>query len=807
MNAMGRDLRFGVRLLTKAPGFTAVALATLALGIGAATSIFSVVDAVVFKPLPFHDPDRVLVLWEKNPALNRFRMAVAVGNFREWSQQARMVEGIAGVFDARINLTGGPNGRVDPEELKVERVSASMFPMLGVQPILGRAFQPEEDRPGHANFALLSHSLWERKFAADPSIAGKTIRLRDQPYIVVGVLPGGFGVLDPSVDVYVPLALNANDPHFAGARMLMVVARLRPGATLDQAKNEMETLGARLEQSNPAVNRGWRPNLFPIQDELFGNVQKAMMVLLGAVGFLLLMACANVANLLLAHGAARQKEIAIRAALGATRGRLMAQFLCESVLLALAGGALGLALARGSVALVARLGPASIPRLTQATVDGRLFLFAFAVSVLTGILFGMAPAIQGSRANLNAALTEAGRGGTAGRAARRLRSALVVAEIALALLVLIGAGLLMRSFSRLRHIDPGFQPRGLLTLRIPMGGGRNNAIDRRVAFFGQVTDRVAALPGVRSVGAVSELPLAGLGLGSMFWIDGRPLPPPEQRPVAMTRGVTPGYFHTIGIPLIAGRFFNDADTAASQPVAIVDQTLAKRFWPQGGVIGGRVITDANEKVEEIVGVVGKVKPDKLDGDDWPTIYMPHSQKHDQTMILVVRTPGEPMAAAPAVVRTVHDLDPEQPVADARPMDRVVDEAVAGARFNTVALAIFAAIAFLLAAIGIYGVISYDVTARTNEIGIRMALGAERGDVVKLILGHGARVAAYGIAIGLALAFGLTRLMASMLFGVSPRDFYTFAAISALLGAVALAASYLPARRAMALDPAAALRHE
>ena len=807
MMQLGQDLRFGVRLLTKAPGFTAVALATLALGIGAATSIFSVVDAVVFKPLPFRDPDRVLVLWEKNPSLNRFRMAVAVGNFSEWSQQARMVEGIAGVFDARINLTGGPNGRVDPEELKVERVSASMFPMLGVQPIIGRAFRAEEDRPGHANFALLSHSLWERKFGADPAIAGKTISLRDQPYTVVGVLPGGFGVLDPSVDVYVPLALNASDPHFAGARMLMVIARLSPGATLDRAKTEMETIGARLEQSNPAVNRGWRPNLFPIQDELFGNVQKAMLVLLGAVGFLLLMACANVANLLLAHGAARQKDIAIRAALGATRRRLMAQLLCESVVLALAGGALGLALARGSVALVARLGPASIPRLTQATVDGRLFLFAFAVSVLTGILFGMAPAIQGSRANLNAALTEGGRGGTAGRAARRLRSALVVAEIALALLVLIGAGLLMRSFARLRRVDPGFQPQGLLTSRIPMGGGRNNAIERRVAFFRQVTDRVAVLPGVRAVGAVSELPLTGLGLGSMFWIDGRPLPPAEQRPVAMTRGVTAGYFGAIGIPLIAGRFFNDADTAASQPVAIVDETLAKRFWPQGGAIGGRVITDANEKVEEIVGVVGEVKPDKLDGDDWPTIYMPHSQKHDQTMTLVVRTAGEPMAATQAVVRTVHDLDAEQPVADVRPMDRVVDSAVAGARFNTVALGIFAAIAFLLAAIGIYGVISYDVTARTNEIGIRMALGAERGDVIKLILGHGARLAACGIAIGLVLAFGLTWLMASMLYGVSPRDFYTFAAISALLGAVALAASYVPSRRAMALDPAAALRHE
>jgi predicted permease len=408
---------------------------------------------------------------------------------------------------------------------------------------------------------------------------------------------------------------------------------------------------------------------------------------------------------------------------------------------------------------------------------------------------------------LNAALTEGGRGGTAGRAARRLRSALVRAEIALALLVLIGSGLLMRSFARLRRVDPGFQPQGVLTLRVPLGGGRNNAIDRRVAFFRQVTDRVAALPGVRGVGAVSELPLTGLGFGSMFWIDGRPLPPAEQRPLAMTRGVTAGYFRAIGIPLIAGRFFNDADTAASQPVAIVDETLAKRFWPQGGAIGGRVIRDANEKVEEIVGVVGKVKPDRLDGDDWPTIYMPHSQRPDQTMILVVRTAGEPMAAASAVVRTVHELDAEQPVADVRPMDEVVDEAVAGARFNTVSLAIFAAIAFLLAAIGIYGVISYDVTARTNEIGIRMALGAESGNVIKLILGHGARLAASGIAIGLVLAFGLTRLMASMLFGVSPRDFYTFAAISALLGAVALAASYLPALRAMALEPAAALRHE
>jgi putative ABC transport system permease protein len=808
MRQLGQDLRFGVRLLTKAPGFTAVALATLALGIGAATSIFSVVDAVIFKPLPFRDPDRVLVLWEKNPSLNRFRLNVAVLNFRDWQQQAHAVEGMTGVFDTRVNLTGGPNGHIEPEELKVERTWGPLFPMLGVQPILGRVFRPEEDQPGHANVAILSHALWVRKFAADAAIAGKTIRVRDQMYTVVGVLPPGFRLLDPSIELYVPLGIGANDPRFAHARMLMVVARLKSGFTLDAARTEMDRIGARLEESNPALNHGWRPNVFPIQDELlFGNVRQAMLVLLAAVGLLLMLACANVANLLLARGSARQKEVAIRAALGAGRARLVTQLLSESLLLALLGGALGLTLARGSVALVARLGPASIPRLTEATVDGRLFLFALAVSVLTGILFGVAPAVQGSRANLNAVLTEGGRGGTAGRAARGLRSALVVMEIALALVVLIGSGLLMRSFERVRHVDPGFQPSGVLTMRLPLGGGKNNAVGRRVEFIQQVSDRIAALPGVRSAGAVSALPLTGTSAGSMFWIDGRPTPPPERRPLAQAMGATPAYFRTMGIPLIAGRFFNEADTPTSQPVAIIDETLAKRYWPQGGAIGGRVITDANDRVEEIVGVVGSVKPEKLDGDDWPTIYMPYSQKHDQTMILTVRTAGEPLHAASAVVRTVHDLDAEQPVADVQPMGQIVDSAVAGARFNAVALGIFAAIAFLLAAIGIYGVISYDVTARTNEIGIRTALGAQSGDVIKLVLGHGARLAAYGVALGLAAAFGLTRLMESMLFGVSPRDFYTFAAVSVLLGVVALAGSYLPSRRAMALDPVAALRHE
>jgi putative ABC transport system permease protein len=807
MSLLGQDLHYGFRLLSKSRGFTAIALATLALGIGAAVSIFSVADAVMFKALPFRDPERVVAIYEKNPALGRFRMSAALANFRDWRQQSRTLEGIAAVYDTRVNLTGGPNGRIDPEELKAERISAGLLPMLGVHPVLGRVFLPEEDRPGRFYFAMLSHSLWERKFGADPAIVGKNIRLRDQLYKVVGVMPAGFSLSESGVDVYVPLGLNANDPRMGASRMLSVVARLKPGVTLGQAKNEMDGIGAQLEAANPGLDHGWRPNLFLFQDELLGKTRDSMWVLLGAVGFLLLMACVNVANLLLARGAVRQREVAIRAAIGASRARLVTQFLAESAMLALGGGLLGLLLARGAVLLVSRLGPASIPRLTEARVDGRLLVFALAISVLTGIVFGIVPALQGSRGNVSAALMEGGRSGTTGRSARWLRSALVVAEIALALVLLIGAGLLIRGFERLRAVDPGFRPANVLTMRVPLGGGRNNAIERRVAFFQQLTDKIAAIPGVLSVGAVSALPLSGLGNGSWFWIDGRPAPPPERRPLAATRGATPGYFRTMGIRLIEGRDFDARDTAASAPVAIIDETLARRFWPQGGAIGGRLTTDANDSAEEIVGVVGKVKPDRLDGDDWPTIYMPYPQKHDQTMIVAARTANAPLSSATAAERSVHDLDPEQPVADVQTMDQVVDEAVAGARFNTVALDVFAAIAFLLAAVGIYGVISYNVTARINEIGIRMALGAEGTDVVKLVLGQGARLAVLGIAIGLAAAYELTWLMKSMLFGVNPRDFYTFATIAALLGAVALGASYIPSRRAVALDPVGALRHE
>jgi putative ABC transport system permease protein len=806
MSLLGQDLRNGVRLLSKSRGFTAIALATLALGIGAAVSIFSVADAVMFKPLPVRDPNRVVVVYEKNPALNKFRMPAAVVNFRDWRQQSQTLQGVSAIWGAPVNLTGGPNGYIDPEELKAERVSAGLLPMLGVQPILGRVFRTEEDRPGHNNFAMLSHSLWVRKFGSDPAIVGKNINLRNQPYDVVGIMPAGFNLLEPEVDVYVPLGLNANDPRMGASRMLTVLARLKPGVTLAQAKNEMEGIGAQLETANPAV-RGWRPNLFPLQEELLGKTRDSIWVLLGAVSCLVLMACVNVANLLLARGASRQREIAVRAAVGASRSRLVAQFLTESVMLALAGGAAGLLLAGGAVRLVSRLGPVSIPRLTEVRMDVRLLLFALAVSLVTGILFGIVPALQGSRGNVSAALMEGGRSGTAGRSARWLRSALVVAEIALALVVLIGAGLLMRAFERLRTVDPGFRSASIFTMRIPLGGGRNNAPERRVAFFQQLTDKIATLPGVLSVGAVSALPLTGFGNGSLFWIEGRPAPPPERRPLAATRGATPTYFRTMGIPLLEGRDFGARDTADSAPVAIIDETLARRFWPQGGAVGARLASDANDKVEEIVGVVGKVKPDRLDSDDLPTIYMPYSQKRDPTMIVVARTANAPLSLASAAARSVHDLDSQQPVADVRTMDQIVDDAVAGARFNTMVLDTFAVIAFLLAAVGIYGVVSYDVTSRTNEIGVRVAFGASERDVLKLVVGQAARLAVLGIAIGLAAAYELTTLMRSMLFGVNPRDFYTFAAVAALLGVLAIGASYIPSRRAAALDPLGALRHE
>jgi len=803
---VAQDLRYGVRLWWKTPGVTVAALVALALGIGATTAIFSVVDAVLLKPLPFREPRRLLIVWEKNPPQHKYRLPVAGANFEAWSRQSRTLESMAAILDTHINLTGGPNGRIDPEELKAERVSAGLFPLLGVQPILGRAFRAEEDRPGNTNFVMLGFELWQRRFGGDAGIAGKAIRLRDQSYTVTGVLPAGFQVLEPGVDVWLPLGLAPNSVD----RNLRVVGRLAAGVGMERAQQEMEAVGDGLEQAYPALDRGWRPSLVTLTEEILGDVRRPLQILLAAVGLLLLVACANVANLLLARGAGRCREMAIRTALGAGRGRIVGQLLAESLVLAVSGGVLGLGLARGAVGLAVSLGSGGIPRLATARVDARLLWFALAVSVLTGVLFGLAPALNASNLNLNQALTESGRGNTMSRAGRWLRSGLVAVEIALALVVLIGAGLLTRSFIRLLATNPGFQAAHLLTFRVPLAGGRNaTSRERATAFFQQLEDTVSALPGVHGVSAISALPLTGFGLGSTFAVDGRPLPPPGDRPLAMTRTITPGYFRVMGIPLVAGRGFTESDSMQSTPVIVVNQMLARRFWPGADALGGRIVMfDFNPpRVGQIVGVAGDVKSESMDKDDWPTIYMPYRQVPATTMVMAVRTAGEPMAVAAAVERAVHQLDPGQPVAGRRSMDDVLEQAMAGSRFNTTLLAVFGLLSFALAAVGIYGVVSYDVGQRTHEMGIRMALGAQPGDVLRLVLGGVARLAAAGIAAGLAAAFGATRLMASMLYGVEPWDFYTYAAISLILGAVALLAGYLPARRAMRLHPMTALRHE
>jgi len=805
MHLLWQDLKFGARLLRKAPGFTAVALIALALGMGATTAIFSVVDAVLLKPLPFRDPGTVLVIWEKNPAQNRFRLFVAPVNFLEWQKQSRTTD-MAALQDVRLNLTGGPNGPIDPEELRGERVTATLFPLLGVQPVVGRTFRTEEDQPGHNQVALLSYSLWQRRFGADRNIVGKSIRLRNQPYIVTGVMPAGFSILEPAIDVWLPLGLNAATATVGPQRYLIVIARRKD--TLERVKSEMQTLGDQLEQSRPVLNQGWRPSVFELQDELIGGVQRSLWVLLGAVGCLLLMSCVNVANLLLSRGTTRRREIALRAALGAGRGRIITQLLSESMLLSLGGGLLGLLSASGVIRVLAHSESIDIPRLAFAAVDARLFVFALGVSIVTGVVFGALPALHNSGTNLNAALNEGGRGGTMGRKGRLLRNSLVVSEVALAVVVLIGAGLLIQSFIRLRSIDLGFQPSGVLTVRVPLGGGVNSAVPRRAAFVRQLSDAIAALPGVRSAGATTGLPLAGLVFGAPFWVEGIPSPPQAQRPTALLLSVTPDYFKTLAIPLVAGRSFTDADDAHARRLAIVNRTLARRFWPNSSAIGERVVIDlASPVTAEIVGVVGDVKSESVQRDDWPTIYSPFAQDPMPSPSLVIRSAGAPLALAPAVQREVRKLDPNQPVADIRTMEDVVGRAVSGARFNTGLLTVFALLAFVLAAVGIYGVISYDVNERINEIGIRMALGAQPADLLRMVLGQGARMAGFGIAAGLALSFALTRLMSTMLFGIHPTDAYTFAAISVLLAAVALVASYLPSRRAMALNPVSALRHE
>jgi putative ABC transport system permease protein len=806
MSSLLQDLRTGLRLMYRSPGFTAVAVLALALGIGATTSIFSVVDAALFRPLPFRDAGRLLVLWSRNPAKTNLRMPVSPSDFLDWRAQARSFESMAALQTARMSISGGAGGPGEPEEIEVERVSWNFLHLLGVSPAAGRSFSAEEDRPGQAGVVILSHSLWMRRFGG-VSAAGRTVRLRDRSYLVAGVTPPGFSIVNRKAEAWIPLALNPGDPRGGSFRTLTVLARLAPGVTREQAEAEMALIGARLEAERPATNAGWRPWLYDIREEIAGGVRQALLVLFAAVALLLLIACANVANLLLARSAGRQKEIALRTALGGSRRRIFSQLLVESLLLALAGGAAGVVLSSVGIRLMTRLAPPSMARLSTVSIDLRVLAFALACSLLTGIVFGVVPALQASRADLNEVLKEGARGGTGGLRRRWLRDSLVVAEIAIAVVVLIGAGLLARSFQRLRATDPGFPAAQLLTLRIPLSGGRNASEPRRVTFFNELSRRLQTAAGVRSSAAVSTLPLTGVGIASPFTVDGRPAPPVEDRLLCLIRSATPGYLGTLGIPLLAGRDFTAFDTADSARVAVVNATMARRFFPDRSPIGARLSIDNPPTRLEIIGVAGDVKPDRLERPDWPTAYLPHAQAPAATMVLAVRTAGDPLAAAPAVIREIRAMDPDQPVADVRSIELVLSDAVAAPRFNALLLAIFAGVSFCLAAVGIYGVTACGVAERTREFGIRLALGAHPSQIFRLVLVNGARLAGIGILIGLVAAFALTRAMASLLYTIDPADLPTFAAAALVLGAVALAACYLPSRRATTVEPVQALRHE
>ena len=808
MHPLVGDLRRGVRLWWRARALAALALVALALGIGATTAIFSIVKAVLLDPLPFPNPGQLLVIYEKNIPQQRTELYAAGMNIDQWRRRSHTVTGVAAVFDGTMILGGDRNGRRDSEELKAERASANLFSILGVQPFLGRSFLASEDGPARTNVALLSFDLWQRRFDGDRSLPGRSIRLHGEDFTVVGVMPRGFSVIQPGVDVWTPLNFDISDPRVASGRALTAIARLRPGVSLEQAVREFDRMGASLETAYPAIDSGYRPQIRLLSERIVGKTRRPLLVLLAAVGLLLAIACANVANLLMSRGASQQKEIAVRSALGATRWRIARQLLSESVVLALAGGVLGAALAAGAITLLARLHPASVPRLAAIHADWRLLVFAVALAVLTGIAFGMAPVLQISGSNLNEALVESGRGGTVGRSGRALRSGLVVLEIALALVMLIGATLLAKSFARLRSVDPGFDPARLLTARLPLAGGTNGAPPRRAAFLRELLPRLAALPGARGVAVCDWLPLSGLGAGVLFAVADRPAPPPDERPIALTRSITPDYFRVMGIRLLAGRAFTEADTAQSPPVAIINEALARRFWPNSNPLGGRLTMDWTPSVvAQVVGVAATVKPESMQGEEWPTIYSPYDQRPSPYVNLVVRTGGEPLALAASVESGVRRVDPDQPLANLRTGDDLVADAVSEARLDTLLLGFFGAIAFVLAAVGIYGVVSYDVGERVREMGIRMALGAQRGDVLGMILGQAARLAGLGIALGVAGALVLTRLMASMLFGVTPRDIASYAAAALALAAVALAASFMPARRATALDPVRALRHE
>jgi predicted permease len=808
LDSFAQDVRYAARLLRKSPGFTIVAVLTLALGIGANGAIFSVVNSVLLHPLAYYDPDRLVTI------LHYGTGPIAAGNYLDYRDQSASYETMGAAEFWTPNLTGVGS----PEHIFALHVTQNTFPMLGIPPLLGRLFAAGEDHAGSDREAILGYGLWQRRFSGDASVLGKTIQLDGRAYVIIGVMPPDFHFAPfwaTHAELWAPLSLEARAQD-RGGNSLRLFARLKPGVTLAQARSEMATITARLEESYPSTNTD--VVVLPLKEKVVGNVQTPLLILLGAVGFVLLIACANVAHMLLARATARQKEIAVRAALGARRSRVIRQILTECLLLAGIGGSFGLLLAFwGTQALVA-LSPADIPRVESVAIDTKVVVFLLAVTAATSIAFGLFPALQASDVNLAGALKEGGRGTSEGAQRNRLRSFLVASEFALALTLLIGAGLLIRSFVALQSVDPGFNPHGVLSMIVPVAGSKEAEPGPRAVFYRQMMERVGALPGVESAAGINHLPLAGDMWDRTFLIEGRPMPDMNATPWAVYRIATPGYFRTMGIQFLQGRDLATSDDANSPPVVVINERLAQEYWPNKSPVGDRIAlaSDPSRRWMTIVGVVKNAKQEDWAAKPLEEMYLDAYQTPDfigsaasssAYITLVVRTAADPSEFTSAVKSAIWSLDPNLPISKVLTMDDAVAQANAQPRFEMLLLGIFAAVALVLAAVGIYGVMSYSVARRTHEIGIRISLGARPGDVLRLVVRQGLVLALIGSLAGVFCSLLLARLMTKLLYGVAPYDPVTFAAVTLLLLLVAVVACCVPARRATRVDPVIALRCE
>ena len=802
MDSIIKDIRYGVRGLLKRPGFTVIALVALALGIGANTAIFSLVNAVILRPLPFPESDRLVWIWG-NISNGGNRASVSPPDFLDYRSQNRTFEQFAatGISPVPKSLSGSG----EPERLIASAVSGNYFDVFGIAPALGRGFTLENEKTGQNQVTVLSHAYWQKRFASDPNIVGKTMTLDNKSYQIVGVMPAGVS-FPQQAELWVPIDFEGNpEMKIRKAHFLRPIGRLKAGVTLTQAQTDTDTIAAHLAQQFPDSNTGWNLRLVSLREQLVGGTRTTLFVLFGAVGFVLLIACANVANLLLVRAAARQKEIALRTALGASRLRIIRQMLTESLLLSIAGGALGALLAFWGVELLVTLSANSLPPTVNVAIDTTVLAFTFVISIVTGLLFGLAPAFRTAKVGLVDSLKDGARG-TEGTLRNRTRSLLVVFESAVAVVLLIGAGLLVRSLIALQSVDPGFDANNVLAVRIDITNKKYEGEGRLANFFEQLESRVSSLPGVQSVGLTSALPMSGQLNDLSYTVEGRPPVAADQALNADFRLVNANYFSALHIPLLRGRNFTEQEVREGKPVAIVSKQLVDTVFPNEDPLGKRLISGMSGIAFEIIGIVGDIRHNSLGAPPVATWYLPTRDFADRRN-LVIRTQNDPLSIVGAVRQEVHALDPEQPISEVKRMTDWVDSSVAVPRYRTTLLAAFAALAMILAATGIYGVMSYTVAQRTHEIGVRMALGARRLDVLKLVVRQGMLLTLVGVILGLIGAFALTRVMASLLFGVTAKDPLTFIAVAGLLSAVAFIACFVPARRATKVDPLVALRYE